>query len=148
MIAAAKVSMFVKTVAMSVTTIAALLSAVVVSVTPVAASVSAVVVSVATVAVSVTTVATSLSAVVVFVCGAFYEASCVGFVHFSEGGSAWKTATMSMLAGVANVTGIFGSVHDWHVGPFFVLGLGVGAFVGVRLKQRRSPRDRYKKGKR
>ena len=87
-------------------------------------------------------------AIVVFVCGAFYEASCVGFVHFSEDGSPWKTAAMSMLAGAAEVTGIFGSVHDWHVGPFFVLGLGAGAFIGVTLKRARSPRDRYTKGKR
>lgn len=77
-------------------------------------------------------------AATVFVCGAFYEASCVGFVHFAER-SAWKTAVMSALAGLAEVTGIFGTVKDWHVGPFFVVGLGVGAFVGVRLNLRATP---------
>ena len=72
----------------------------------------------------------------VFVCGAFYEASCVGFVHYSEEGSPARTAAMSMLAGLAQVTGIFESVSDWRVAPFFVLGLGTGAYLGVRAKQR------------
>ena len=71
---------------------------------------------------------------VVFMCGAFYEASCVGFVHFSEVKSPGLTALMSMLAGVAEVTGIFESVKDIKIAPFFVLGLGTGAYLGVALK--------------
>lgn len=78
-----------------------------------------------------------MTALLVFVCGAFYEASCVGFVHYAESGGAWRTAAMSALAGLAQVTGIFGSVQNWHVAPFFVLGLGVGAYAGVKLKDRR-----------
>lgn len=77
-----------------------------------------------------------MSALLVFVCGAFYEASCIGFVHYAEAGGAWRTALMSVLAGLAEVTGIFGTVKDWHVGPFFVAGLGVGAYLGVRFKGR------------
>lgn len=77
-----------------------------------------------------------MSALLVFVCGAFYEASCVGFVHYAEAGGAWRTAAMSALAGLAEVTGIFGTVKDWHIGPFFVAGLGVGAYLGVKLKGR------------
>lgn len=73
-------------------------------------------------------------AVLVFVCGAFYEASCVGFVVFANDGSAVKTAVASGLAGAAEVTGIFGSVRDWRVGPFFVGGLMLGAFAGVKLR--------------
>lgn len=78
----------------------------------------------------------AVSALLVFVCGAFYEASCVGFVHYAEAGGAWRTAAMSALAGLAEVTGIFGTVKDWHIGPFFVAGLGVGAYLGVKLKGR------------
>lgn len=76
----------------------------------------------------------SVAAVVVLACAAFYEASCVGFVHFAQEGGAWKTALMSALAGAAEVTGIFETVRNWHYGIFFVAGLGLGAFVGVRLK--------------
>ena len=73
-------------------------------------------------------------AFLVFFCAAFYEASCVGFVHFAESGGAWKTSAMSALAGLAEVTGIFETVRNWHLGVFFVVGLGVGAFVGVKIK--------------
>jgi hypothetical protein len=73
--------------------------------------------------------------ILVLFCAAFYEASCVGFVHFAESGGAWKTATMSSLAGAAEVTGIFETVRNWHLGVFFVIGLGAGAFAGVRIKQ-------------
>jgi len=75
----------------------------------------------------------SATALLVFVCGAFYEASCVGFGHFAESGGAWKTALMSSMAVLAEVTGIFVTVHDWRVGPLFVVGLGVGAFERGRL---------------
>jgi hypothetical protein len=73
-------------------------------------------------------------ALLVLACAAFYEASCVGFVHYSGRGAAWKTALMSALAGAGQVTGIFETVRDWRMGVFFVLGLGLGAFTGVRLK--------------
>lgn len=79
-----------------------------------------------------------LTGLLVLVCGAFYEASCVGFVHFSERTRPSTTALMSMLGAAAEVTGIFGSVHDLRVAPFFVLGIGVGAFLGVVLKRRAS----------
>lgn len=77
-----------------------------------------------------------IRALVVLVCGTFYEASCVGFVHFSKE-SRWKTTAMSMLAGAAEISGVFNSVRDWHVAPFYVLGLGAGAFIGVTMKSRR-----------
>lgn len=76
-------------------------------------------------------------ALLVFVCGAFYEASCVGFVHFTERTSPRATAVMSVLAGAAEVTGIFESVRDWRIGVFMVAGLGTGAYLGVWYKQLR-----------
>lgn len=79
---------------------------------------------------------TRLLPLLVFVCGAFYEASCVGFVHNTTQSRPSTTALMSMLAGLAEVTGIFSSVHDWHVAPFYVLGLGAGSYGGVWMKRR------------
>lgn len=73
----------------------------------------------------------------VFVCGAFYEAMCVGFVDNTAQSRPGPTSLMSMLAGSAEVTGIFNSVRDWHVAPLYVLGLGTGAYIGVSLKRRR-----------
>ena len=63
--------------------------------------------------------------------------SCVGFVHNTAQSNPGTTSVMSMLAGLAEVTGIFGSVHDWHVAPFYVLGLGAGSYGGVWMKRRR-----------
>jgi hypothetical protein len=78
----------------------------------------------------------ALFGALVFACGAFYEASCVGFVVFANDGKAWKTALASGLAGAAEVTGIFGTVRDWHIGPFFVVGLMTGAYLGVSMRGR------------
>lgn len=72
--------------------------------------------------------------ILAFVCGALYEAACVGWVHFSERGKPLHTSTFSMLAATAEVTGILDSAHDIRVAPFFVLGYGVGTYLAVRWK--------------
>lgn len=74
---------------------------------------------------------------VALVAGAAYEAACVGWVHFSERGRALPTAGFSMLAALAEVTGVLDSVRDIRVAPFFVLGYGVGTYAAVRWKSRR-----------
>ena len=81
----------------------------------------------------------------VFVCGAFYEASCVGFVGGAQKSRPGPTSIMSMLAGCAEITGVFSSVRNWHVAPFYILGLGTGAYVGVTVKQRMERSD-FKEG--
>ena len=80
---------------------------------------------------------TRLLPLLVFICGAFYEASCVGFVYNTTQSRPSTAALLSMLAGLATVTGIFNSVRDWHVAPFYVLGLGAGSYGGVWMKRRR-----------
>lgn len=76
-----------------------------------------------------------MTAILIFACGALYEAACVGFVHFSERQRPLPTALCSMATAAAVVTGILGSVSDWHDAPWFVLGHGVGAYWAVRLKR-------------
>lgn len=78
------------------------------------------------------------TAVVVFLCGALYEAGCIGFIHFSERGRPLATALCSMLTCGAEISGILGSVHDWRTAPFYVLGYGTGAYCAVRYKSRRA----------
>lgn len=77
-------------------------------------------------------------AILTFVCGALYEAACVGWVHFSERGRATITSLFSMLAAGAEVTGVLDSARDVRLAPFFVIGYGVGTFIAVRLKGRGS----------
>jgi hypothetical protein len=73
-----------------------------------------------------------------FLAGAAYEAACVAWVHYSEKGRPVITALFSMMAALAEVSGVGGSVHDWRVAPFFVLGYGVGTYSAVEFKRRRS----------
>lgn len=80
-----------------------------------------------------------MTALFIFACGALYEAACVGFVHYSERQQPLPTALCSMATAASVVTGILGSVNDWHYAPFFVLGHGVGAYLAVRLKRRTTP---------
>ena len=72
----------------------------------------------------------------VFLSGAVIECACVFWVHFSERGRALATAFCSMCIGTAQVFGIGESVHDWHYGPYFVLGYGAGTAVAVWGKSR------------
>jgi hypothetical protein len=76
-----------------------------------------------------------LLAVLIFFCGAFYECMRVGFVVFANNGKAGKTAMYSGLSGLAEITGIFGTVHDWHLGPFFLVGLMTGSYIGVHINK-------------
>lgn len=80
----------------------------------------------------------AITALVVFACGALYEAACVGWVHHSERGRPISTACFSMLAATAEVSGVFNSVRDIRVAPFFILGYGVGTYCAVRWKGGRS----------
>jgi hypothetical protein len=75
--------------------------------------------------------------VLIFLCGAIYEAACVGFVHFSERGQSLRTALCSMLAISVELTGIITSVRDWHQAPVFVAGFGCGSFLAVWWKARK-----------
>lgn len=74
----------------------------------------------------------------IFLCGAIYEAACVGFIHYSERGRPSMTALCSMLAISVQLTGIITSVRDWHRAPVFVTGLGCGSFLAVWWKARKS----------
>lgn len=73
-------------------------------------------------------------AVTVFTCGALVEVACVWWTHFSERGKAFETALFSMLCAGAQVTGIFDSIKDWRVAPFFVIGYGFGTYIAVIWK--------------
>ncbi len=77
-----------------------------------------------------------LAAVLALVCGASYEAACVGWVHFSERSRPLTTALFSMLAATAEVTGVLDAARDVRVAPFFVLGYGIGTYLAVRVKAR------------
>lgn len=77
-----------------------------------------------------------LPGLIAFVCGALYEAACVGWVHFSERDKPRHTAAFSMLAATAEVTGVLDSVRDFHAAPFFVVGYGVGTYLAVPWKTR------------
>lgn len=69
-----------------------------------------------------------------FIAGLVLDGTAVFWVHFSERGRALPTAAIAMLQAVAQVVGIGESVHDWHAGPVFVLGYGIGAGLAVRVK--------------
>lgn len=73
-------------------------------------------------------------AALMFLCGAGYEAGCVGFIHFSERGRPLMTALCSMVAAAVQLTGVLESVHDWHLAPVFILGYGTGSYIAVRIK--------------
>lgn len=73
---------------------------------------------------------------IVWGCGLLYEMSCVGFVHWTTKSSPVMTALMSMAGAAAGLSGVLGSVHDIHIAPFYVAGIGSGAFIGVLLKKR------------
>lgn len=74
--------------------------------------------------------------IVVFICGALVEFACVFWTHYSERGMPLPTAIFSMVCAGAQVTGIFDSVKDWHVAPFFVLGYGFGTYCAICWKNR------------
>ena len=71
---------------------------------------------------------------VAFIGGAFYEAACVGWVHFSERGRPLTTACFSMLCAAAQVAGIGASVQNHVAAPFYVAGWGFGTYAAVKLK--------------
>jgi hypothetical protein len=77
-------------------------------------------------------------ALLVLVCGAFYEASCVGFIHSAERARPARTAFFSVAAAAAQLTGLLDSVRDWRLAPFFIFGYGIGSYIAVWLKGRRS----------
>ena len=77
-------------------------------------------------------------ALVSFISGAAFEAACVGWVHYSERRRPIITALFSMVAALAEVTGVGESIHDWHYAPLFILGYGFGTFAAVELKRRTS----------
>lgn len=79
---------------------------------------------------------TILACVVAFFSGAVYELGCVFWVHHAEKGDARRTAGWSMLCAACTVLGVGDSVEHHAAAPFFVLGYGVGSFVGVLIAKR------------
>lgn len=77
-----------------------------------------------------------MTILLVFVCGALYEAACVGWVHFSERGKPFRTALFSMLAAGTTLTGILDSVKDNRAIPAFIAGYGFGSYVAVAWKSK------------
>lgn len=77
-----------------------------------------------------------LDCLVAFAGGAFYEAGCVGWVHYAEQGRPMPTALFSMVCAAAQVAGIDESVHTLAAAPFFVLGYGAGTYGAVWFKKR------------
>lgn len=80
-------------------------------------------------------------ALLVFVLGAIDEAACVGFVHFEERKKVVATALCSMVTAACVLTGVLETVHNWTLGPAFVLGVGAGAAAGVVVKKWRGERE-------
>ena len=80
-------------------------------------------------------------ALIVFLAGAIDEAACVGFVHFEERKKVIPTALCSMVTAACAITGIVETVHNWTLGPAFVLGVGFGAAMGVVVKKWRGKHE-------
>lgn len=78
-----------------------------------------------------------LACLIAFASGTFYELSCVFWVHNSEQGRPGKTAMWSMLLATCEVAGIGGSVKYHIAAPFFVIGYGLGSYLGVRFAKRK-----------
>ncbi len=75
-----------------------------------------------------------LQILLVFFCGAIREASSVFWVHYSERSRPFITACIAILIASMEVMGIFASVRDLRIAPFFILGYGVGTFLAVKYK--------------
>ncbi len=84
-----------------------------------------------------------LDCLIAFLGGAFYEACCVGWVHYSERNEPAMTSLFSMACATAQVGGIVESVHNPIAAVFYVLGWGAGTYAAVDWKVRRA---RSKKG--
>lgn len=75
-----------------------------------------------------------LPALITFSFGTLFQASCVGWTHFSEKGKPFKTALFAMICAIAQISGIVDSIKDIRLAPFFVLGYGFGAYLAVYFK--------------
>lgn len=84
-----------------------------------------------------------LDAAITFLSGAGYELGCVLWTHHSERGEPFKTAAWSMGLAACQVMGIGESVHDIRLAPVFVVGYGVGTFVGVTWKAKFQTNGRH-----
>lgn len=80
--------------------------------------------------------------ILVFFSGAIYELACVFWVHFSEKGKPYHTAVWSMIVAGCQIVGIGESIKDMKVAPFFIIGYGVGSFIGVHLNKNRKIIDK------
>lgn len=67
----------------------------------------------------------------VFLCGAVYEAGCVGFVSLN---GRTRTTLFSMLTGAAEATGILDCVGHRERAVALVLGFGFGTFVAMSVR--------------
>ena len=76
--------------------------------------------------------------ILVFVVGLIYEGASVFWVHNSERENAKHTAFFSMVKSTCAVIGFTVAVRDWHYAPLFILGYGVGGYLGVIISKRKS----------
>jgi len=79
----------------------------------------------------------AMNALFTFLAAVTIEWFYVLWVHYAERGRWLFAALASMGIGAAQVYGIRETVHNWHIGPFLVVGYGVGTALAVRFKTKR-----------
>lgn len=72
--------------------------------------------------------------IVVFAFGVAHESLNVAWVHYSEGGLAWKAAMVALVNSSVCLAGISESLESRHVAACYVVGEAVGTFLAVSLK--------------
>lgn len=71
-----------------------------------------------------------------FVCGALYECGCVFWVHYAEEDRAIAAAIASCFGAFVTCIGLGEALHRPSFIAAYVLGYGVGTWLGVHIKRR------------
>jgi hypothetical protein len=74
----------------------------------------------------------------IFLACVLIDALWVAWFHHSERNNAWRSAGISMLMAGLSLVGIGAAIKDPLYAPVYILGLGMGSYLGVKLKGRRS----------
>jgi hypothetical protein len=76
-----------------------------------------------------------LHGILIFLVGTFYEAACVGFVHYTEHGPKSKAVLVTLFAGVLQITGIIHAINNIFYAACLVAGYGLGTWLAMTLRK-------------
>lgn len=76
-----------------------------------------------------------LHIILIFIVGVLYEASCVGFVHYTEHGPRSKAVIVTIFAGALQTFGLLNIIQNPTYAVSLILGYGMGTFLAMSVRK-------------